>query len=70
MDMDEVQLLMSDLLDDIRHTPVLYERKLIRVTMTFGVEKFDRNHTMESVIQEADRKLYLGKESGRNRVIY
>lgn len=38
--------------------------------MTFGVEKFDRNHTMESVIQEADRKLYLGKESGRNRVIY
>lgn len=29
MDMEEVQLLMSDLLDDIRHTPVLYERKLI-----------------------------------------
>ena len=35
-----------------------------------GVEEFGRNHTMESVIQEADRKLYLGKESGRNRVIY
>lgn len=70
MDMEEVQLLMSDLLDDIRHTPVLYERKLIHVTMTFGVEEFGRNHTMESVIQEADRKLYLGKESGRNRVIY
>lgn len=70
MDMEEVQLLMSDLLDDIRHTPVLHERKLIHVTMTFGVEEFGRNHTMESVIQEADRKLYLGKESGRNRVIY
>ena len=28
--------LSSDLLDDIRHTPVLYERKLIHVTMTFG----------------------------------
>ena len=42
---------MSDLLDDIRHTPVLYERKLIHVTMTFGVEEFGRNHTMESVIQ-------------------
>lgn len=70
MDMEEVQLLMSDLLDDIRHTPVLYERELIHVTMTFGVEEFGRNHTMESVIQEADRKLYLGKESGRNRVIY
>ena len=42
MDMDEVQLLMSDLLDDIRHTPVLYERKLIHVTMTFGVEEFGR----------------------------
>lgn len=70
MDMEEVQLLMSDLLDDIRHTPVLYERELIHVTMTFGVEEFGRNHTMESVIQEADRKLYIGKESGRNRVIY
>ena len=70
MNIDEAQLLMSELLDSIRHTPVLYERELIHVTMTFGVEEFGRNHTMESVIQEADRKLYLGKESGRNRVIY
>lgn len=70
MNIDEAQLLMSELLDGIRHTPVLYERELIHVTMTFGLEEFGRNHTMESVIQEADRKLYLGKESGRNRVIY
>lgn len=67
---DEAQFLLSELLDRIRHTPVLYQKSLIQVTMTFGIEEFDRDHTMDSVIQEADRKLYLGKESGRNQIIY
>ena len=70
MDMEEVQLLMSDLLDDIRHTPCIIRTQTDSCNHDIRVEEFGRNHTMESVIQEADRKLYLGKESGRNRVIY
>mgnify|MGYP006892290714 CR=1 FL=1 len=55
---------MSDLLDDIRHTPVLYERELIHVTMTFGVEEFGRNHTMESVIQKPTASFISAKRVG------
>lgn len=67
---DEAQFLLSELLDRIRHTPILYQKTLIQITMTFGIEEFDRDYTMDSVIQEADRKLYLGKQSGRNQIIY
>lgn len=69
LDTDETKELLSELLDRIRHTPVLYGRELINVTMTFGIEEYSRDHSIDSVISEADRKLYLGKTSGRNQII-
>lgn len=69
IDSEEAKALLTELLDRIRHTPVLHGRELINVTMTFGIEEYDRDHSMDSVISEADRKLYLGKTSGRNQII-
>ena len=66
---DEAKALLSELLDRIRHTPVLSGKTLINVTMTFGIEEYGHSHSMDSVIQEADRKLYLGKQSGRDQII-
>ena len=37
--------------------------------MSFGVTEFDPEKTIEENISVADAKLYLAKESGRNRVI-
>lgn len=39
------------------------------ITMTFGVAEGAENVHCEKVIQNADEKLYVGKNSGRNRVV-
>lgn len=42
----------------------------ISITMTFGIAEYDFNGNTESTIKEADEKLYIGKQNGRNRVIF
>lgn len=42
----------------------------IKVTMTFGLTEYDYNSDLDIAIKEADKKLYLGKEQGRDRIIY
>lgn len=41
-----------------------------KVTMTFGVEEYDNINGIEKTISKADEKLYMGKEAGRDRVIF
>jgi len=45
-----------------------YNGAKIPVTMTFGVVEYN-GENIEQLLKMADEKLYLGKESGRNRVI-
>lgn len=42
----------------------------IQVTMTFGLEEYDNYEGVDRIISKADEKLYMGKESGRNKVVY
>lgn len=42
----------------------------IRITITVGVAFYDEDSTVQSLIKEADNNLYIGKESGRNKVVY
>lgn len=42
----------------------------IGITMTFGLAEYDYSGELEDTIKEADRKLYQGKEQGRDRIIY
>jgi PleD family two-component response regulator len=46
------------------------EKEDIGVTMTFGLTEYDFNSDLDLAIKEADKKLYLGKEQGRDRIIY
>ena len=42
----------------------------ISITMTFGLAEYDFSGDVAGTIKEADDKLYMGKEAGRNRVVY
>ena len=44
------------------------EDVMLRVTITFGVSTFRRSEDLDRCLKEADKALYLGKRSGRNRV--
>lgn len=43
--------------------------KTFRMTMTFGVATADPGEDWQSVIRRADEKLYVGKTSGRNKIV-
>ena len=40
------------------------------VTLTYGLVEYDFHSDITTVLKEADEKLYLGKESGRDRIIF
>ena len=47
-----------------------YEDAHINVTMTFGLEEHGFYQSTAQTIKDADSKLYTGKETGRNKVVY
>ena len=40
------------------------------VTMTFGLAEYDFQQGLNATIKEADEKLYIGKEKGRDTIIF
>ena len=53
----------------IEKMTVRYADFTIKITITLGVAKYDNRLGADRSIQMADKALYQGKESGRNRVI-
>lgn len=67
---DETFGIVDKLRKYIMDHPILVKNNEISVTMTFGIAEYDFAGDTEATIKEADEKLYTGKQSGRNRVIY
>lgn len=61
---------MEKLLHRIRLMNIRYGGELLRVTMTFGISEYDKNKTIDAIINQADKKLYYGKQNGRNRLVH
>ncbi len=57
------------ILDDIRAAKVSSETVTICVTMTFGLCGYRDAENIEKLISLADKRLYIGKNSGKNRII-
>jgi len=62
-EMFELQKEISELVFDFNGTTV-------GVTLTYGIAEQGADCDAEATIKEADSKLYLGKEKGRNVIIY
>lgn len=43
--------------------------KLVKVTVSLGVAQFEPTDSAETLLSRADRRLYLAKQQGRNRVV-
>ena len=67
---DEALQLVYGIQSKIRNIKIPCENGIITVTMTFGLTEYDFNSELDYNIMEADNKLYVGKDSGRNKVVY
>ena len=67
---DDAMIHVDELRQMIKKTDCNFGGNTINVTMTFGVEEYYNLLGLEDTIKKADEKLYLGKEQGRDRVVY
>ena len=67
--LDEAAAAMTDVCIAVRRMPLHFEDNEFRITITIGVAENDFLSPMQAIVEEADRKLYIGKNSGRNQVV-
>lgn len=70
LNIDEAAALISELNVEISRMKIIYKNLTLHTTMTFGVEDYDFHSNLTDLIKKADDKLYMGKQQGRNRVIF
>ena len=62
-----------DLLDGLRNSvkecDFTYNNKTIHATVTIGAAEYEQGQSIEEWIHMADKKLYAGKFSGKNKVV-
>ena len=67
---DEAYVKLEDIRRKIKDAKVCRGDDVVSVTMTFGLAEYSFNHGLEATIKEADEKLYMGKEKGRDIIIF
>lgn len=67
---DDASYMLQELRMEIQKREIDLGQDVIHVTMTFGVAEYDLHKSLEHNIEDADQKLYIGKEKGRNIIIY
>lgn len=65
----EAVTLCERLRHKVETTNFSYNKKSIKLTVTFGISEYDEALEIESTINNADRNLYKGKNQGRNCVV-
>lgn len=67
---DEACVYLESIKRRIKAMRIVKDGYEVGVTMTFGLAEYDFSGDAENTLKEADKKLYQGKEAGRDRIIY
>lgn len=67
---DQEPTMLEELRQAVDRTSFTFEGQMIPVSVTIGVARYEAGQNMDQWVQSADRKLYIGKNSGKNQVIY
>jgi len=70
MNGDDAFVHLESLKNKVKLADFDFKGQHIPVTMTFGIEEHNPSSNVEETIEAADKKLYYGKENGRNQVVY
>lgn len=61
--------LLENIRREVEQHQFLYEQQHLHLTITIGVAKYEDGMSLDEWIDTADKKLYIGKKSGKNRMI-
>lgn len=67
---DDAYMKAHELRDEIKRIAIPNGNETVSITMTYGLTEYDLNKTAIENIKEVDEKLYMGKEAGRDRIVY
>ncbi len=67
---EDIECFVNRIADEIKGMESVYEDRVLKVTMTFGVTDGDTQANIDDIIKKADQALYEGKETGRDKVVY
>ena len=70
MNGDEAMEVLFNIQSEMRKMCVMSGDQKIKVTLTYGLTEYDPALTLDQNIKDADDKLYLGKQQGRDTVIF
>lgn len=68
MDLDAASDVLSGFLGEVRKKEIPFNDQIVKVTMTFGIVTGDAER-LERIVSEADKKLYYGKNNGKNQIV-
>lgn len=60
---------LSEINEAIRSSEIRHEDSTVRLTMTFGFAHYSEAETMDQLITMVDKRLYYGKQNGKNVII-
>lgn len=69
MDYDRAISYMEALRLRVENQEFTFKDTTIRITITAGIEEYRSNIGLDQLLTKADEKLYIGKTSGRNRIV-
>ena len=69
MELETAAGCIEELMEDIRSKRIVYEDTSLSITMTFGLTEGNGGR-IEHIVRDADARLYEGKNSGRDRLVY
>ncbi len=67
---DDALIHLAELQKKVKALEIPYKDNIIKVTMTFGLGEFDFHRGLDYSINDVDRKMYQGKETGRDKIVY
>ncbi|MDD6811151.1 MAG: GGDEF domain-containing protein [Lachnospiraceae bacterium] len=67
---DEAHFLLEQLRSKIKALQFDTRQGTFSISMTFGLTEYDFHTDIDSIIKEADEKLYMGKEHGRDQIVF
>lgn len=61
---------MKKIYYEISNSKFKYENQSLDITVTIGMCSSENYYLLQDIIVEADRRLYMGKRNGKNRLVY